>query len=248
MSEFPQSAIRMVERLRELDTQRVVFGASKHRYQFNPPLAIEQVEAFEQRYNITLPTPYRRFITEVGNVGAGPYYGVMPLEFEAPYLLQPFPSTEPFELSDDDDDRWDDPIPGAITVAEYGSGIFMLLVVRGDAAGEVWVDARYESGFSPIGNKKWPRMTFDLWWTLGMQEPLDRFENTAALMKAATPHEEIHKQLEPGVLQLDVDLAMLSIIGTDPNATPSAYADKPWGAECGLVNDHYSQWLQNHVK
>lgn len=249
-TEFVQNVTAIVDRLRTLDTRRVVFGSSHHAYRFNPPLGREQVDEFEHIHNVSLPVPYRRFITEVGNGGAGPYYGIMPLELKAPQLLQPFPSTQPFELDEDDtEESWDSAIPGSISLAEYGCGIFLLLVVRGEAAGEVWVDARYEGGIAPIANESGTQMTFDTWWLTVMGEHLERFERILALMKAATPHEDIHSILEPGVLQLEVDETMLSIMNQNPTRTPKVYANKPWGQACGLVEEHYSEWLQNnHVE
>ena len=33
----------------------------------------------EEKYSFKLPKDYRWFIMNVGNVGAGPYYGILPL-------------------------------------------------------------------------------------------------------------------------------------------------------------------------
>jgi hypothetical protein len=245
-STFVQQAATTIDRLRILDQRRIVFGSRRYDYQFRPPLALEQVEAFERAYQITLPSPYRQFLTELGNGGPGPYYGISPLEREAPQLLHPFPATQAFELTDDDTDDADHAeIAGALPIAEYGCGIFMLLVVRGEAAGQVWVDARYEGGIKPILDPQGAPMTFDAWWLASMGAELERFERIAALMRAATPHEEIHRLLEPGVLQLTVDETMLSLMDQDPNARPRVYADKLWGAACGLVEEHYAGWLQH---
>ncbi|HEV3303352.1 MAG TPA: SMI1/KNR4 family protein [Planctomycetaceae bacterium] len=44
------------------------------RYALNPPLPAADVEAFEERYNITLPTDYKYFITQIGNGGGAPHH------------------------------------------------------------------------------------------------------------------------------------------------------------------------------
>jgi hypothetical protein len=60
------------------DPRREVFGAGAHQYKLNPPLSISVVEAFEKQHGISLPEDYRSFITEIGNGGAGPFYGLFP--------------------------------------------------------------------------------------------------------------------------------------------------------------------------
>jgi len=245
-SDFIENAAAVTDRLRCLDTRRVVFGSSCHAYRFHPPIGMQQAEAWQRAHKVSLPVPYRRFITELGNGGAGPYYGIMPLELEAPHLLQPFPDAQPFQLPATDE-AWESVIPGAITIAECGCGTFMLLVVRGEAAGQVWVDARCETGIWPITDKQSTPMTFDTWWLSEMGAHLQRFEKILALMKAATPHEGIHKMLEPGVLQLHVDDTMLSIMNQDPTGKPRVVANKAWGQACGLVEEHYGQWLRDAI-
>jgi hypothetical protein len=242
-TDFISTAAALLDRLRTLDRRRVAFGSSHHAYGFRPPLGMTQVEAFERTHEVSLPAPYRRYLTELGDGGAGPFYGIMPLSLDAPQLLQPFAHVEPFQL---DFDEWEAPkwaIPGSVTIAEYGCGTYILLVVRGEAAGQVWVDARYETGIIPVTDREGTPMAFDTWWLSEMGGHLGRFERILALMEAATPHEQIHQMLEPGVLQLEVDQTMLSIMDRDPREKPRVYAKKPWGAVCGLVEDHYGSWL-----
>ncbi len=73
-------ATRVRESLRRLGaSQTKVFGADGHHFLLNFPMPEPDVLAFEQRHNIGLPADYRRFLTAIGNGGAGPYYGVFPL-------------------------------------------------------------------------------------------------------------------------------------------------------------------------
>lgn len=68
---------RAIERLR---TSKVdVFGANGHGFELNPPISEFDVCVFEKRHSISLPEDYRKFITEIGNGGAGPYYGLFPM-------------------------------------------------------------------------------------------------------------------------------------------------------------------------
>jgi hypothetical protein len=59
----------------------VIFGADSHRFKLNGVLAEDAVLAFEQRHRVRLPEDYRQFLIQVGNGGAGPFYGVFPLGF-----------------------------------------------------------------------------------------------------------------------------------------------------------------------
>ena len=59
-----------VERLQQ------VFGANAHKFSLHPPVLTSAVVAYEEKYEFTFPEGYRRFITEVGDGGAGPFYGI----------------------------------------------------------------------------------------------------------------------------------------------------------------------------
>ncbi len=56
-----------------------VFGADVHGFRLNPPLPEADVIAFENVHNVSFPHDFRQFLTDVGNGGAGPFYGVLPL-------------------------------------------------------------------------------------------------------------------------------------------------------------------------
>jgi hypothetical protein len=76
---FEKSVV--LRRLAELDRRdpgREIFGSCVHQYKINPPLPTSLAEAVEGLHGISLPEDYRSFITEVGNGGAGPYYGLFP--------------------------------------------------------------------------------------------------------------------------------------------------------------------------
>ena len=89
IQKLPEGLDRMpfAERIKTLaalakkaDPQCLVFGSEKHQYTFRPPIDKETVHAFESRTGLTLPEEYVRFLTEVGNGGAGIDYGLYSLE------------------------------------------------------------------------------------------------------------------------------------------------------------------------
>ena len=103
--------LRLLDELGRRDPRRKVFGSGGHDYKLNPPLPVALVEAFEGRHGVSLPEDYRVFITEVGNGGAGPYYGVLPFgkddddrDWEGGGLVgdlsRPFRHTASWNLSD----------------------------------------------------------------------------------------------------------------------------------------------------
>ena len=109
MSPESQAILRDLEKLRTADWMSDVFGSSEHRFTLNPPVSEATVREFETKHAIQLPQDYRRFLLEVGNGGAGPYYGLFKLgEADSGFghsswtegdgfvgdLSEPFPHTE----------------------------------------------------------------------------------------------------------------------------------------------------------
>ncbi len=68
-----------LERLAERDKKCRIFGSSTHRYKLNPPLSPKAIGRIEKSHGMTLPEAYRRFLLEIGNGGAGPFYGLFKL-------------------------------------------------------------------------------------------------------------------------------------------------------------------------
>ncbi|MFE9658371.1 SMI1/KNR4 family protein, partial [Micromonospora sp. NPDC006431] len=142
-----------------------MFGASAHRFRIGPPLSENSVAAFEQQHRVRLPTDYRAFITKVGHGGpgqfggAGPYYGLHPLEDwdmvlwdtpDAGTLAKPFPA-EPGRVYED----WlaevapgdeDEPYRGTLTLSDQGCGYMSLLVVTGPARGRITDNCERDEG------------------------------------------------------------------------------------------------------
>lgn len=133
-----------------------MFGASAHRFQLGPPLASTEVAAFEQAHDVSLPDDYRAFITTVGHGGpgrwggAGPYYGLHPLQDwatslwgmpAANTLATPFPAEPghiyrdwPSEVAPGDDDE---PYTGTLALSDQGCRYLSILVVSGRARGRI---------------------------------------------------------------------------------------------------------------
>ncbi|MCG2616756.1 SMI1/KNR4 family protein [Terrimonas sp. NA20] len=100
-----------LKQLKQLDNINSLFGAQKHRYKINPPISSNTIQQFEATHQVKLPDDYITFLTEIGNGGAGPYYGLEPLQnsiyadLDYPtqdFLLnpgKPFVHTEPWNLT-----------------------------------------------------------------------------------------------------------------------------------------------------
>ncbi len=60
-----------------MDSKYEMFGVSAHQYKLHPPVDMAFVREMEERYHFRLPEDYVQFITEVGDGGAGPDYGLV---------------------------------------------------------------------------------------------------------------------------------------------------------------------------
>ena len=57
-----------------------VFGSGGHHFRLEPVLDESELAELERQLGVELPTDYRNFLRHVGRGGAGPSYGVFPLE------------------------------------------------------------------------------------------------------------------------------------------------------------------------
>lgn len=67
---------KILAQARRMDSHFDIHGASKHQYKLNSPVDLAFVRAVEKQYHFRLPEDYVQFITEVGDGGAGPSYGM----------------------------------------------------------------------------------------------------------------------------------------------------------------------------
>jgi hypothetical protein len=79
MSSFVDEVRRGLEELRVRDKALKIFGAKSHRYRLNPVLTEAKLRKFERQWRFRVPAEYRTFLLELGDGGAGPYYGIFRL-------------------------------------------------------------------------------------------------------------------------------------------------------------------------
>jgi hypothetical protein len=109
-----QQVKEKLDLLRRLDWDFDYFGSKVHRYKLFPPLSAEGLVAIENKHGCAFPDDYRAFVTELGNGGAGPNYGLFPAGMHhlgrdlATWeksgigdLSKPFPHTDPWNLPEE---------------------------------------------------------------------------------------------------------------------------------------------------
>ena len=138
---------------------------------------------------ITLPDDYRTFISEIGNGGFGPGYGLLPLDKAiVDFKLKDKPNislNEKFPYQDSWNEEWitsfnwDEGYPeteivdayistshiaGSLQISHFGHGCTFLLVVNGNEKGHIWFDGRADySGLVPK-LKDGQRISFIEWY------------------------------------------------------------------------------------
>ena len=83
--------LNILETAAGIDKDFKVFGAAKHKYRLNDPIPVDFVRNAEEKYGFTLPEDYFRFITEIGDGGAGEDYG---LDSFKEYMMKDNPGYE----------------------------------------------------------------------------------------------------------------------------------------------------------
>lgn len=140
------------------DAEFAEFGSSSHQYRQEDKLTAGKLADWEAQYGIKLPEPFARFLTEIGNGGAGPYYGIYPLEQATSYTelpalqgraaLHPGMSaeewnilTEPLtgerDISDEEyEEARNKALGGMLCIGTQGCEYEMCLVLEGEHRGE----------------------------------------------------------------------------------------------------------------
>jgi len=161
----------MLHRLRAADTGFRVFGSQQHLYRFGNTLPEEELAAFESANGVRLPQDYRRFLAEIGNGGAGPFYGLEPLGTVDRDLSRPFPFiTDTETLAQEELSRLPDreQYPGILELCHEGCDIHSYLVVNGPTYGTIWVG---RENFYPTG------LSFAVWYRRWLERALTALQN-----------------------------------------------------------------------
>lgn len=199
IDEFAETRVA-VERLRVSPQSGRVFGAVLHHFNLNPVLTDDEVAKFEDRYHFRLPNEYRRFLTEVGNGGAGPFYGLFPLGMvdegighipweRADWLVgdpaATFPHVDQWNSEFDpsvegaSDEEWaiaeaanwsPTLVGGAIPICHRGCSLRYWIVVTGPLAGDIWYDARVDWGGLSPVLVDGRRVSFLSWYRRWLEE------------------------------------------------------------------------------
>lgn len=194
-----------IELLKGIDSSYTVFGSNKHQYQFYEVLEEKKILQFEDNFNIKLPKEYVIFLTQIGNGGMGPYYGLEPIEHvlydDLDYFNDsslnpslPFPYNDAWNLDFDDED-YDDKkdefyfdtqhVNGLIRICNYGCGVSLNLVVNGAEYGNIWIDDRgSDGGIYPLKKESiYERITFLDWYEEWLNSSIGELESNLSKVK-----------------------------------------------------------------
>lgn len=161
MIDHHQRVLRILDKLGQVQARGLsCFGSDSHQFRLNAPAKEAELQAFEREHGIRLPEDYRAFLGYAGNGGpghggAGPYYGIYPLEKwndfadwvvedrASDFLARPCP-LQP-DMTPEDWARGfgpGSPYQGTLSLGTMGCSGMMQLVVTGRFAGRVvYVDA-----------------------------------------------------------------------------------------------------------
>jgi len=147
-----------LKKARRKDKDLTDFGSDLHKYVLNKRISKEALAKLEQENQVKLPEHFALFLTEVGNGGAGPYYGIYEIDKSLSYtgntmaldcvlyprmpkeewnlLAGPFASAERF--TDEEYDAARDKITGGmLNFGTQGCSYDMYIVIQGAYSGKV---------------------------------------------------------------------------------------------------------------
>lgn len=174
--------LELLEKAKKADFEFKVFGADKHRYKLNPTVSMGEVLKWEEDFNIKLPDDYVYFLTQIGNGGAGPYYGLYSLDElrQQQYYKRQDNKQNPIidaslskekwnelmeQLDSADDDMYEEIEQyintGVVIIGTQGCTYDNLLMCNGSETGKiVYIDWNLEGEYPPFLT----RMSFFEWY------------------------------------------------------------------------------------
>ncbi|MGG4607085.1 SMI1/KNR4 family protein [Providencia sp. Me31A] len=180
--------------VQQVDGDLETFGASSHKYQLNPPIALSEIEKWQARTGAKLPSDFVSFLTEIGNGGAGPYYGIERFEdsesrFEKtaalPSILSPNMSQEEWQkltFLDDDcsdeefDERENYIHQGIFYLGTCGCEYDLLLVITGEYVGRIIYTNHWCSSDQPFFFSY--ELSFLEWYERWLDEIIQGYETS----------------------------------------------------------------------
>ena len=191
-----------LEELRSIDKNYKIFGSDFHKYILNPVLSENEIIKFETKYKIKVPLDYKLFLMEIGNGGAGPYYGIFPLgKYDegiwqenngiVGVLSEPFPYTSdwneepnfPHEERYENEEEFEKDylavqekywkaLNGAIPICHQGCAIRNWLIISGPETGKIWIDKLADY----VGLIK-TELSFEQWYIKWLDDSLEKLKN-----------------------------------------------------------------------
>ncbi len=140
----------LLEAARQFDPEHKRFGASAHKYRLGPVIAPEELDALLEKYHFSIPDDLRWFVTEVGNGGAGPFFGLVPFDAskEEHYKFAALPVDGTIEgyygkgkFSTKEEESWEEQYArfcgGTVYICNPGGDESVRLMVSGEHSGRV---------------------------------------------------------------------------------------------------------------
>lgn len=160
-----------INTLRTADKFFRTFGSREpwggHQYRLNRVVSLQTLKNFEKKYRIRLPKEYVEFLSEIGNGGMGPAYGLIPLlksvkgipkkeicsvflpgNNEAIRIMEARADQEISGLPEWERETVRIDRAGYLNLADYGCGEYAILILTGEQKGKVWY--RYEDKAHPM--------------------------------------------------------------------------------------------------
>lgn len=182
------------QKIKDLQQKRIITD------RFNQCLPPEESAIFQTKYSVTLPADYVSFLTEVGNGGPGPNYGILSLqESVIDFKLDSKPTIDisaNFKYNEAWNENWissfdwdhEHPdlkivndymdvnhISGCLQISHYGHCCTNLLVVSGVSKGQIWFDGRADySGIEPEKSTDGYILDFFGWYSKWLAEIEDQ--------------------------------------------------------------------------